>query len=90
MFEFQGATRPTDAICAHQKVQKSRPQTYQPEVAISHQLETDRFILTISGRMDGVYSQPDRIIIEEIKTTSRAPDYYEQHEVPLSWPNTRP
>ena len=85
MFEFQGATRPTDAIRAHQKVQKSRPQTYQPEVAISHQLETDRFILTISGRMDGVYSQPDRIIIEEIKTTSRAPDYYEQHEVPLHW-----
>ena len=66
VFEFQGATRPTDAIRAHQKVQKSRPETYQAEVSISHQLETDRFILTISGRMDGLFSQPDRTIIEEI------------------------
>ena len=85
VFEFQGAVRPTDAIRAHQKVQKSRPETYQAEVAISHQVETDRFILTISGRMDGVYSQPDRIIIEEIKTTSRAPEHFEQHEEPLHW-----
>ena len=85
MFEFQGATRPTDAIRAHQKVQKSRPQTYQAEVAISHQVETDRFMLTISGRMDGVYSEPDRTIIEEIKTTSRAPEHFVQHEEPLHW-----
>jgi DNA excision repair protein ERCC-2 len=85
VFEFQGATRPTDAIRAHQKVQTSRPENYEAEVAISHQLETDRFFLTISGRMDGVYCLPDRIVIEEIKTTSRAPEYYEQHEAPLHW-----
>jgi DNA excision repair protein ERCC-2 len=85
VFEFQGSNRPTDAIRAHQKIQKSRPDTYQPEVAISHQLETDRFILTISGRMDGVYSAPDRPLIEEIKTTSRALEHFEQHQSPLHW-----
>ncbi len=85
VFEFQGATRPTDAIRAHQKVQKSRPQTYQAEMPISHEVETDRFVLTISGRMDGIYSEPDRIIIEEIKTTSRAPEHFVQHEEPLHW-----
>ena len=85
VFEFQGAARPTDAIRAHQKVQKSRPETYRAEVSISHQLETERFVLTLSGRMDGLFSQPDRTIIEEIKTTSRALEYYEQHEDPLHW-----
>ena len=85
MFEFQGATRPTDAIRAHQKIQKSRPETYQAEFAISHQLETDLFILTISGRMDGLYALPDAVVIEEIKTTSRAPEYFEEHEAPLHW-----
>jgi DNA excision repair protein ERCC-2 len=85
VFEFQGAARPADAIRAHQKIQKSRPATYQAEIAISHQLETDQFVLTISGRMDGVYSLPDRTIIEEIKTTSRAPEYFEQHDAPLHW-----
>ena len=85
VFEFQGATRPTDAIRAHQKIQKSRPQTYQAEFAISHQLETELFILTISGRMDGLYAMPDGTVIEEIKTTSRAPEYFEAHEAPLHW-----
>jgi DNA excision repair protein ERCC-2 len=85
VFEFLGSTRPADAIRAHQKIQKSRPQSYQAEVAVSHQLETDRFILTISGRIDGIFAEPDRTIIEEIKTTTRALEYFEQNEAPLHW-----
>jgi DNA excision repair protein ERCC-2 len=85
VFEFLGSSRPVEAIRAHQKIQNSRPDTYQPEVSISHQVETDRFRLIIGGRIDGVYTEPDRTIIEEIKTTTRNPNYFEKNQPPVHW-----
>ena len=85
LFEFLGSSRPVDGIRAHQKVQNSRPDTYQPEVSISHQVETDRFRLIIGGRIDGVYNEPGRTIIEEIKTTTRNPNYFEKNQQPVHW-----
>ena len=85
LFEFLGSSRPVEGIRAHQKIQNSRPDTYQPEVSISHQVETDRFRLIIGGRIDGVYAEPDRTIIEEIKTTTRNPDYFEKNQPPIHW-----
>ena len=85
VFEFLGSSRPAEAIRAHQKIQNSRPATYQPEVSISHQVETDRLRLIIGGRIDGVYAEPDRTIIEEIKTTTRNPDYFEKNQQPVHW-----
>ena len=83
--EFLGSSRPVEAIRAHQKIQNSRPDTYQPEVSISHQVESGQFRLNISGRIDGVYTEPDRTVIEEIKTTPRNPVYFEKNENPLHW-----
>jgi DNA excision repair protein ERCC-2 len=83
--EFLGSSRPVDAIRAHQRIQNSRPATYQPEVSISHQVETNQLRLNISGRIDGVYTEPDRTIIEEIKTTARNPVYFEKNENPVHW-----
>ncbi len=85
VFEFRGSSRPVDGIRAHQKIQNLRPDTYQPEVSISHQVETDRFRLIIGGRIDGVYNEPGRTIIEEIKTTTRNPDYFEKNQQPVHW-----
>lgn len=85
IFEFQGSSRPVEAIRAHQKIQNSRPASYQPEVSISHQIETDRFRLIIGGRIDGVDTRPDRTLIEEIKTTTRDPEYFEKNEHPVHW-----
>ena len=85
VFEFLGSSRPVEAIRAHQKIQNSRPDTYQPEVSISHQVETDRLRLIIGGRIDGVFAEPDRTIIEEIKTTTRNPDYFEKNQQPVHW-----
>ena len=85
VFEFLGSSRPVEAIRAHQKIQNSRPATYRSEVAVAHPVETDRFRLVVSGRIDGVYSELDHAIIEEIKTTTRNPDYFEKNEHPLHW-----
>ena len=84
-FEFLSSTRPADAIRIHQKIQQSRPENYSPEVAVAHQIETDQFSLTIGGRIDGVYNEPNRVLIEEIKTTARNLAYYEDNQNPIHW-----
>ena len=84
-FEFLTSARPVDAIRIHQIIQQSRPENYTAEVAVSHQIETELFTLTIGGRIDGVYSEPDRVVIEEIKTTTRSLEYYLNNKDPLHW-----
>jgi DNA excision repair protein ERCC-2 len=84
-FEFLSSTRPVDAIRIHQKIQQSRPENYTAEVAVSHQIETELFILTVGGRIDGVYHQADGVLIEEIKTTTRSLEYYRNNMDPLHW-----
>ncbi len=85
VFEFLGSPRPAEAIRAHQAIQHSRPQSYQAEVPISYNIETDQFSLTIGGRIDGVFTEPEGVVIEEIKTTVRNLEYIEQNEEPLHW-----
>ena len=84
-FEFLSSARPVDAIRVHQKIQQSRPENYSAEVAVSHLMETDLFQLTISGRVDGIYHDSDGVLIEEIKTTTRGLDYFEDNENPIHW-----
>jgi len=84
-FEFLSSTRPVDAIQIHQKLQQSRPENYTAEVAVSHQIETEMFILTVGGRIDGVYIEPGRVLIEEIKTTTRNLEHYVKYKDPLHW-----
>lgn len=79
---FLGASRAVEGIRAHQSIQKSRPDTYTPEVTVSHRIETDRSVLVISGRIDGVYHDPDRVIIDEIKSTLHGPA---DEEDPVHW-----
>ncbi|MEE4265421.1 MAG: ATP-dependent DNA helicase [Desulfobacteraceae bacterium] len=84
-FEFLSSARPVDAIRIHQKIQQSRPANYSAEVAVSHLVETELFRLTIGGRVDGIYRDSDKVMIEEIKTTTRSLDYVENHENPIHW-----
>lgn len=87
---FTGQSRTVEAIRAHQKIQKSRPAGYEPEVPVSRRIETDAFLLDISGRIDGVYplnaaAPEDVIVIDEIKTTSIDLDVYRETENPIHW-----
>jgi len=82
---FAGSQRPLEGIRAHQRIQRSRPPGYQPEVAVQHDIETDRFVLTISGRIDGIFSDGDRTVIDEIKSTHRDLQTIEKAPNPLHW-----
>jgi DNA excision repair protein ERCC-2 len=85
VFEFLSSSRPVDAIRIHQKIQQSRPENYTAEVAVSHRIEAELFTLTVSGRIDGVYLEPDQVLIEEIKTTTRSREHYVNNKDPLHW-----
>jgi len=82
---FVGSKRPVEGIQVHQMIQKARPDEYIREVPIRHEIETEHLLLMITGRIDGVYENPDRIIIDEIKTTYGDLDLLERYENPLDW-----
>ena len=88
-FEFLSSARPVDAIRIHQKIQQSRPENYAAELAVSHQVDTDLFTLNIGGRIDGVYLDTDRVLIEEIKTTTRSLDYFAHNKDSRHWGQLR-
>jgi len=84
---FRGSARTTSlaGIRAHQKIQKSRPPDYDEEVPVSYLYQTESHDLFLQGRMDGVYEQDDKIVIEEIKTTNRELDLFCDDQNALHW-----
>lgn len=81
-FDSFSRSNPRDAIFAHQKIQKSRPDEYEGEVPVSYRFESEKYTLEINGRMDGIYRLCDRIIIEEIKTTNKNLDIVKNNPDP--------
>ncbi|MCL4300541.1 MAG: ATP-dependent DNA helicase [Anaerolineae bacterium] len=68
---FQGSDRALLGSRGHRRLQKSRPEGYQAEVVISHLVETADLRLEIFGRIDGIFSLGEPVILEEIKTTTQ-------------------
>ena len=83
--EFAGPLRAVEGIRAHQKIQRSRPDSYRSETPVSHRAETDTLILEIRGRIDGVDASPDRVVVEEIKSTRRPLAVLIRNENPVHW-----
>lgn len=71
---FAGSNRNTDAIKAHQKIQKNSGDNYNREVTISHTVIRDNICVEISGRIDGIIVKDKGIVIDEIKTTTNSLD----------------
>lgn len=68
--EFSGPSRAVEAIRAHQRIQQSRPPGYCAEVPVGLEVARDDVLLTIGGRIDGVFKRKGTVVIEEIKTTT--------------------
>ncbi|NOR15491.1 MAG: DEAD/DEAH box helicase [Candidatus Aminicenantes bacterium] len=76
---------PLAGIRGHQKIQRSKPESYHEEVAVSCRIEEDNFILDIQGRIDGIYELEEKIVLEEIKTTNRELEAFMSEEASLHW-----
>lgn len=84
-FEFSSGQRALAGIRGHQIVQRSRPKTYKAEVPISQHIEIERFMLVVSGRIDGVFDDNGQVTIEEIKTTSGDLEVLAAGQNPYHW-----
>ncbi len=63
-----------EGVIGHQKIQKSRDDSWQSEVPVRQTLEKDDIRITLQGRIDLVSEAQDPVIIEELKTCFREPE----------------
>jgi DNA excision repair protein ERCC-2 len=82
---FTGSSRNTDAIKAHQIIQKAYGEGFTKEVSLSYTVENVDTNLEISGRIDGLYVGEDRVVIDEIKTTTMDLKFVEEDHNILHW-----
>nr|WP_243674453.1 PD-(D/E)XK nuclease family protein [Lentilactobacillus kisonensis] len=69
----------------HRKIQRSRPTTYQSEVALKTTIKYENDDYVISGRADGIDNHDDKVLIEEIKTSDLEYDTIPQSTLTLYW-----
>jgi len=82
---FRGQSRARDGQKLHQKIQRSRTGNYEAEVHISKTIETDKFLVEISGRIDGLFPDSSPVVIEEIKSVTSDLTRYAEKENILHW-----
>ena len=51
----------------HRKIQKQMGSHYQAEVSLKRDTEYEDLILRVEGRADGIFTQEDKVCIDEIK-----------------------
>ncbi len=67
---FVSSSRAMAGIAVHKKIQKDRGDDYSSEVFVSHTFDRDGINLKVSGRIDGIYHDDGKTVIEEIKSTT--------------------
>ncbi|MBU5439713.1 ATP-dependent DNA helicase [Tissierella sp. MSJ-40] len=82
---FMSMTRALEGTKAHQKVQKSYGSEYMPEVTLKHSVNYDKFTIQIEGRADGILTLEDKIVIDEIKSTTKDLEDIEEDFNQLHW-----
>jgi len=74
-----------EGILAHQKVRNTRPEEYQAEVSVSLEKETTSYVVIVNGRIDGIYFQRGKVMVDEIKSTARNLESIQKEDYPLHW-----
>ncbi|HJN51258.1 MAG: ATP-dependent DNA helicase [Pseudomonadales bacterium] len=67
-FRFSRRGSALEGMAGHRRIQRSRPPGYESEVTIKGVSETEDFRLEIGGRIDGLFTNSQPVMIEEIKT----------------------
>ena len=82
---FMSMSRALEGTKAHQKVQKSYGYEYEPEVTLKHSVNYERFTIELQGRADGIFTLPNQIIVDEIKSTTKDLEDIEEDFNDLHW-----
>lgn len=68
---FQAASKAIEGIKGHQYVQSAYGSDDESEVTLNYDYRDDDIHIEIEGRADGILKENNKIIIDEIKTTTR-------------------
>ncbi|MBB6218903.1 Rad3-related DNA helicase [Anaerosolibacter carboniphilus] len=82
---FMGSSRAVEGTKAHGKVQKSYGENYTPEVTLRYSIPYQDLLLTVEGRADGILQEENRVIIDEIKSTTQPLDVIDENYNHLHW-----
>ena len=69
---FTTNARAIEGIRAHQELQRSNEEiykNYEKEVFLKTEIDMEDFLLQLEGRCDGIISDNNKVIVEEIKST---------------------
>ncbi len=69
----------------HQKIQKESGEKYAKEVYLSYDYQIEGFTIKLEGRADGVITEPEGIVIDEIKSTARPLEHIDGDFSLLHW-----
>ncbi len=69
----------------HQKIQKESGDKYAKEVYLSYDYNLEGFTIKLEGRADGIITEPEGMVIDEIKSTSRPLEYIDEDFSLLHW-----
>lgn len=83
--EYIGSSTGVEGTRAHRFIQKNRPEGYISEVPINYSLDLKEIYLEVSGRIDGIYKYENRVVIDEIKSTSLSLEYIDEDYNYMHW-----
>jgi Rad3-related DNA helicase len=69
----------------HQRIQKEGGPNYNKEVYLSFDYCIEGFIIKLEGRADGIITEPEGIVIDEIKSTTRPLEFIDEEFSLLHW-----
>ncbi len=69
----------------HRKIQKERGENYESEVFLKHSTTIEPYQFIVEGRADGIFSDGDTTVIEEIKTVNCDLSTLETSPSPTHW-----
>lgn len=69
--QFRSMSRALEGTYAHQRVQKTYDKNDLSEVVLKYKLEYMKFKFKLEGRADGILFRDNKVIIDEIKSTTR-------------------
>lgn len=69
----------------HQKIQKESGEKYNKEVYLSFDYEIEGFTINLEGRADGIISEDEGVVVDEIKSTARPLEYIDDDFSLLHW-----
>src|SRR5659263_774516 len=84
--QFMSNSRALEGTRIHQKIQnENKDKGYTPEVPLKYSVEYQGFNFRIEGRADGIITNGDFMIVDEIKSTNIPLEHIEENYNETHW-----